>query len=74
MPPSTVTKPEAQGLPRAGTLVATLSKNGVDSKANLRQAWKRSSSFLYPEVAAWMKKGRVAELQAIWPRLQVECQ
>ena len=66
------TKPEAQGLPRVGSLVLALRQSGVDSKAKLQQEWEQNPSFLYPEVAAWLRKGQAAELQALWPKLQSE--
>ncbi len=67
-------KPEAQGLPRVGLLVSQLRGAGVDSRAKLRAAWKRNPGLLKKEVAAWMKKGETASLQAIWLLLVGESQ
>ena len=67
-------KPEAQGLPRVGLLVSTLVSGGIDSRRKLRAAWKRNPGLLRKEMAAWMKKGESAALQAIWPLLLAECQ
>ena len=67
-------KAEAQGLARVGSLNLVLSSSKIDSKSTLRAAWKRNSSLLKREVAAWLKKGEVSKLQSLWPQLQAESQ
>lgn len=67
-----VSKPEAQGLARVGSLVSALRKSEIDSKAGLRTAWKRNPNLLNRELAAWLKKGQVSKLQALWLQMQAE--
>jgi len=73
-PAATAMKPEAQGLPRVGLLVSSLRNGSLDSKVKLQAAWKRNPNVLKKELAAWMKKGETASLQAVWPHLVADCQ
>ena len=71
-PASMAAKLEGLGHPRVADLVSALQRKSVDSRATLAAAWKRDARFLRTELAAWMKKGRAAELEAAWPRLLEE--
>ena len=61
-----------QAQKRVGQLVGALESRGIRSRRGLAAAWAKDPWFLLAELKGWLRKGRGAVLDALWPVLREE--
>ncbi|KAF3793817.1 ATP-dependent RNA helicase [Nymphaea thermarum] len=72
--PSSILIPEAAGQKRVGNLLDKL-KNGsrfIDTRAMLRESWKKDSNLLYYEIADWFQEKYHNLFEQVWVQMHHE--